>query len=127
MDQPWLCWDEGVQRAKLELYHQVEKLTGLSGGGYEVSANQFQAEGRWTKTATDGFAFSAQGEASIITWSIVPDDTTIPGLMNQSAVGSNFRSWMVSLYGGSISGAAADQPWFEVFESAFEEMAATCG
>ncbi|MDA7508587.1 hypothetical protein N8488_01200 [Akkermansiaceae bacterium] len=33
MDQPWLCWDEGVQRAKLELYHQVEKLTGLSGGG----------------------------------------------------------------------------------------------
>ncbi len=127
MDQPWLCWNEGVQRAKLELYHEVEKLTGLSRGGYEVLANQFQPEGRWTKTATDGFAFSAQGEASIITWSIVPDDTTIPGLMNQSAVGSNFRSWMVSLYGGSISGAAADQPWFEVFESAFEEMAATCG
>jgi hypothetical protein len=127
MDQPWLCWDEGVQRAKLELYHEVEKFTGLSGGAYEVLANQFQSEGRWSKTATDGFAFSAQGDSSIITWSIVPDNTTLPGLMNQSAVGSNFRSWMASLYGGSISEAAADQPWFDVFEGAFEEMAATCG
>ena len=127
MDRHWLCWDEGVDRAKLELYHEVEKLTGLSGGGYEVLANQFQPEGRWTKTATDGFSFSAQGDTSIITWSIVPDNTTIPGLMNQSAVGSNFRSWMASLYGGSISGAASDQPWFDVFKSAFEEMAATCG
>ena len=26
-----------------------------------------------------------------------------------------------------MSGPAADQPWFEIFKSAFEEMAGTCG
>lgn len=127
MDQPWLCWGEGVQRSKLVIYNEVEKLTGLTGGGNKLFANQFQTKGRWTKTATDGFAFSAQGDSSIITWSIVPDNTSIPGLMNQSAIGSNFRSWMASVYGGSMSGPAADQPWFEIFKSAFEEMAGTCG
>lgn len=127
MDQPWLCWGEDVQRSKLAIYNEVEKLTGLSGGGYEILANQFQPKERWTKTATDGFSFAAQGDASIITWSIVPDGTSIPGLTNQSAAGSNFRAWMASVYGGSVNGPASDQPWFQIFESAFEEMAGTCG
>ena len=127
MDQPWLCWDGDVKETKLAIYHEIEKLSGLSGGGYEILANQFQPKERWTKTATDGFAFAAQGDASIITWSIVPDGTSIPGLMNQSAAGSNFRAWMASVYGGSVNGPASDQPWFQIFESAFEEMAGTCG
>lgn len=126
-DQPWLCWDEDVLQAKLAVYHEVEKITGLREGGYRVSADQFQPKGRWAKTATDGFTFGVQGDASIITWSIVPDSTSTPGLINQSATGSNLRAWMASIYGGSVDGPAADQPWFEIFESAFEEMAGTCG
>lgn len=126
-DRPWMCWGQNVSPAKLAAYHGVEKMVGLAGPEYQISANQFQTNGRWSKTATDGFDFGTQGDASTITWSIVPDGAKTPGLTNQSETGSNFRAWMASIYGGSVNGAAADQPWFELFENAFEEMAATCG
>ena len=123
----WLCWDHDVSTAKLAAYHEIDKLIGLVGSEYRVSANQFQSNGRWSKTASDGFDFSSQGDASTVTWSIVPDGTLTPGLNNQSGTGSNLRAWMASIYGGSASGPAVDQPWFDIFESAFEAMAETCG
>lgn len=126
-DRPWVCWGENVSPAKLAAYHEIEKMVGLAGPELQISANQFQSNGRWSKTATDGFDFGSQGDASTLTWSIVPDGTPTPGLTNQSETGSDFRAWMASIYGGSANGAAADQPWFALFENAFDEIAATCG
>ncbi len=125
--QPWLCWAPGVSEAKVAAYHEAEKLTGLSPSGYELLANQFLNGGRWSRTATDGFSFDAQGDSSIVTWSIVPDGTTTPGGLDQSDTGSNFRAWMASIYGGSTTGPAENQPWFGIFEDAFASMAETCG
>lgn len=125
--RPWLCWGPDVSQAKLSAYHEVERMTGLVASGYQITANQFQTNGRWSKTATDGFDFNSQGDASIVTWSIVPDGTSTPGLSDQSSTGSNLRAWMASIYGGSADGRAEEQAWFAIFKNAFEEMAATCG
>jgi len=127
MAQPWVCWAPGVSEAKVAAYHEAERLTGLSRGGYEILANQFLNGGRWSRTATDGFSFDSQGDSSIVTWSIVPDGTTTPGLLDQADAGSNLRAWMASIYGGSPTGPAEDQPWFGFFEDAFASIAETCG
>lgn len=126
-DQPWLCWAPGVSEARLLAYHEAERLVGLSGEGYTTLANQFLAGGRWRSTATDGFAFDSQGDSSIVTWSIVPDGSSAPGLSGQGNVGSNFRAWMATVYGGSTTAPAETQAWFGIFEDAIASMAATCG
>jgi hypothetical protein len=126
-DQPWLCWGPEVSREKVAAFHEAEKLTGLAGSGYALFANQFLSSGRWGRTATDGFSGGAQGLPAVVTWSIVPDGASTPGTDGQSNASSDFRSWMASIYGGSAGGPAEVQPWFEIFESAFEAMADTCG
>ncbi|MDA9831608.1 hypothetical protein N9C66_09715, partial [Akkermansiaceae bacterium] len=48
--RPWLCWGPDVSQAKLSAYHEVERMTGLVASGYQITANQFQTNGRWSKT-----------------------------------------------------------------------------
>ncbi len=127
MDQPWLCWAPDVSAGKAAAYHEAEKLTGLAGAGYALFANQFLSSGRWKRTAVGGFGRGGQGEPVTVTWSIVPDGTSTPGIEGQENTSSNFRSWMAGIYGGSTGGPAQDQPWFEIFEEAFQAMAETCG
>lgn len=126
-DQPWLCWAPDVSPAKAAAFHEAERLTGLAGRGYALFANQFLSSGRWARTAVNGSARRDQGDPVTITWSIVPDGTSTPGLDGQFNSSSNFRSWMAGIYGGSSSGPAEDQPWFDIFENAFGAMADTCG
>ena len=57
-----------------------------------------------------------------MTWSIVPDGTSTPGLGNSSFTESNLREWMSELYGGSATGIASEQPWFDLVRSCFEAM-----
>jgi hypothetical protein len=126
-DQAWLCWAEDVPKEKAMAFHEAERFVGLSGPEYALFANQFLSGGKWSRTATDGFTGGVQGSPEVVTWSIVPDGTLTPGLEGQQQTGSNLRSWLTSIYGGSTTGPAADQPWFFIFESSFEAMAATCG
>ena len=126
-EQAWVCWGEDVSPEKAMAFHEAEKLVGFSGSGYSLFANQFLGSGKWSRTATDGFSSSGQGAPTVVTWSIVPDGTSTPGGTGQSNSSSNFRSWMASIYGGSTTGPASEQVWFEIFESAFEEMAESCG
>jgi len=126
-DQAWLCWAEDVPKEKAMAFHEAEKLVGFAGPEYALFANQFLSGGKWSRTATDGLTGGVQGSPEVVTWSIVPDGTMSPGLRDQAQKKSNLRTWLTSIYGGSTTGPAADQPWFFIFESAFEAMAATCG
>ena len=126
-DQPWLCWAPDVAAEKAAAYHEVERLTGLGGAGYALFANQFSSSGRWNRTAVSGFGSGNQGQPITLTWSIVPDGTSTPGVDEQANTSSDFRLWMAGIYGGVANGPAEDQPWFEIFEEAFQSMADTCG
>jgi hypothetical protein len=125
--QPWVCWGPDVSLAKAEAYHEAEKLTGLNRSGVSLFANQFLSGGKWSRTATNGFSNGTQGLPVTLTWSIVPDGTSAPGLNVPGTEPSNLRSWLSSIYGGSAAGVASEQPWFSVLKAAFDEMEETCG
>ena len=126
-DQPWVCWGPDVSLAKAMAYHDAENLTGLNRSGVSLFANQFLSGGKWSRTATNGFANAIQGLPVTLTWSIVPDGTSAPGLNVPGTEPSNLRSWLSSIYGGSAVGVASEQPWFPVLKAAFDEMEKTCG
>jgi len=125
--QPWVCWGPDVSLAKVAAYHEAEKLTGLNRSGVALFANQFLSGGKWNRTATHGFANGTQGLPVTLTWSLVPDGTSAPGLNVPGTEPSDLRSWLSSIYGGSASGVASEQPWFPVLQAAFDELAETCG
>ena len=127
---PWLCWGEDVPLEKVAAYHEVEALTGLDRSGISLFANQFLGQGRWNRTATDGFVgrvSNEQGEGLTLTWSIVPDGTPAPGTNGSNNQPSDFRTWVASIYGGSTTGPAEDQDWFVIFETAMAAMGDICG
>lgn len=120
------CLGEDASKAFIEAHSLIEQLAGGHANA-EIAGFQFLEGGRWTETANDGFIASGQGEPIIVTWSLVPDGTPAPGLTGALNGTSNLRSWLAGLYGGSVNGPLDSQPWFVLFEEAFEEMESTCG
>ncbi len=82
---------------------------------------------RWSRTATNTTTL-AQGDATVIRWSIVPDGTTVSGYSGEPVALSNLRSWLAGIYGSNASStAAADQPWFDEVQSVFDRWSAVSG
>ena len=126
-EQPWLCWGPDVSEDKVEAFHEAERLSALASQGVSLFANQFLGRGNWSRTATDGFTGGIRGNPVTVTWSIVPDNTILPGLGSQALAPSDFREWMASIYGGSETAPPQTQVWFTIIEDAFEAMADVCG
>jgi hypothetical protein len=91
----------------------------------EVSARAAASEpkaytiGRWSRTATDGFGLS-QGDPTTLTWSIVPDGTTIPPRLGDPASISDLRAFLNSVYG-------SESTWLPLFESVFARWSELTG
>ncbi len=86
---------------------------------------EYQASTRWASTSTDGGDLS-WGDATNLTWSIVPDGTPIPGFIGESTGTSNFVAFMNNIY-GSVAGTVAQQPWFPIVASVFERWSEVSG
>lgn len=114
------CWAPGSDPATVLAFHEAEQL--LLGEEIVAFSNQFLGIGKWTSVASSPANFATQGAPVPITWSIVPEGTLVPDrdFNNQS---SDFRAFMVDIYGGSTTGPAEDQPWFPIIEQAFNDMA----
>jgi len=123
----WLCWAPDVSEAKAMAFHEAEQLTGFVQSEISLFANQFLGVGRWNRTATNGNTNRVQGLPTVLTWSVVPDGTSSPGINGQANSSSDFRAWMESIYGGSTSGPAEDEFWFQIIEGAFAAMSETSG
>ena len=59
---------------------------------------KFEITNRWTATATDGGGLSL-GDPTTLTWSVVPDGTSISGGIGEPAAPSNLRSFLDGIYG----------------------------
>jgi hypothetical protein len=79
-----------------------------------ATAPAFLNNGRWTATATDG-ATDPLGRPVTLTWSIVPDGTTISHLGRPS----NLISVFDGLFPGSIGVPLEEKPWFALVEQSF--------
>ncbi len=71
----------------------VDDQTGL------VSPFQGLPGTRWSQTATDGGGLG-QGDPTVLTWSYIPDGTTIPGgvVPGEPTGPSNLRAWLNGIY-----------------------------
>jgi hypothetical protein len=74
---------------------------------------------RWTRTATNGSGL-AQGHPSTITWSVVPDGTSIGGFSGESAAPSDLRRRLDTLYGSMGT-------WLPLLQQVFDRWEAVSG
>lgn len=122
----YICWSPGTNPVIVEAYRRVEQEFGMIAGGPGIQAGQFVGIGHWSATAINGSNQGVQGRPVTVTWSIVPDGTSAPDRDGGDAEGSNLQAWLGSIY-GTVSGDPEDQPWFPLFEEAFDNIAAQSG
>lgn len=114
--RPEVCFAPGTPE---EVVQTVEQMRGSWGG---QSAYQFADAARWSSTAHQPDGPLAQGEPTILSWSIVPDGTSIaafnPGI-GESNDPSNLIAFLDGIYGGSNETDLQFKPWFSIFEDTF--------
>jgi serralysin len=102
------CWSEETDPAVMEAFHAV-----LDPAPPPAS---FQDSWRWSATATDGPGL-AQGDPTTLTWSIVPDGTTVNGLFGEPVSPSALVAFLDGVYGSGPGGSDLTQrPWFAILQ-----------
>ncbi|MEM8964577.1 MAG: matrixin family metalloprotease [Acidobacteriota bacterium] len=111
------CFAEHTSREKVARVQDSERGTSLGvGHRYNVVSNT------WDETATDGSGL-AQGDPITITWSVVPDGTTIDAAYpNEGEVtsGSDLRAFLNGIYGDEAT-------WLALFQQAFDRWTELSG
>jgi hypothetical protein len=74
---------------------------------------------RWTRTATNGSGLT-QGHPSTLSWSVVPDGTSIGGFSGEPAAPSDLRSRLDGLYGSMGT-------WLPMVQQVFDRWEAVSG
>jgi serralysin len=88
-------------------------------GGDLPAPYQTQGSG-WTTTAS---GLSPFGETTILTWSIVPDGTSLPTGVGEPSSPSNLRAFLDGIHHGGASPGGADltqRAWFPLIKSCFD-------
>ena len=96
------------------LFHEEEPGFATAGADINVVDGQ-----RWTRTATNGSGLG-QGHPSTITWSVMPDGTTLTGNVGEPAGPSDLRTRLNAIYGSMSS-------WLPVFQQVFDRWEAVSG
>ncbi|MBZ0114890.1 MAG: matrixin family metalloprotease [Thermoanaerobaculia bacterium] len=81
--------------------------------GANVSPFQFPDGNRWTATASGGGL--GQGDPTTLTWSYIPDGTTIPGAVGEPQSPSQLFAWLDGLYGSTATWQALFAQVFDAF------------
>ena len=116
---------EHMQRGLVRLRPRSRRRyeTRVSAESLESRILLFVVGSRWSRTATDGSGLG-QGDATTVTWSIVPDGTAVPamgGISGESSDPSNLVSFLSSIYGTVTADTNfTDEVWFQHFESTFD-------
>ena len=95
----------------------------------EVGVAEFNADGRWTNTATDGGGIPL-GQAITLTWSIAPDGTNIPGFNGEATAPSDLVETFRGYYNDVHLPSDTDyvgEAWFTQIEAAMNEWSDVSG
>lgn len=109
----------------------VERFENHNAVGNDLDLFQVHPSGRWSSTLTDGGGLS-QGDATTLTWSIVPDGTFIDNfaggqIPTELASDSDLVSWLDGIYGDVGGGDIESRSWFGIFNDMFERWGAISG
>src|SRR5262245_11542381 len=99
---PAVCFGPGSSPEEVEEFarEQAERAAASRAAGPQVESAQYQfSDGsRWTWTATDGCCLS-QGQPTTLTYSFVPDGTTITGGAGEPTSPSDLFAFLNGIYG----------------------------
>ena len=109
---PHVVWAPGTPDSVIESFEEqhsgggLASPIGMAGGDFNaVDGN------RWSRTATNGSGLG-QGDATVLTWSVVPDGTPLTSGAGEANTPSNLQAFLNNLYGSSAN-------WLPVLEQAF--------
>lgn len=111
---PIACFAPGTDPGLVARYHQRFNASRLRTSLHPAASNKFQFPdtARWSTTATNGGGLS-QGDPTTITWSIVPDGTSIFGYNGEPTSASNLRAFLNAIYGSQAV-------WLPLFQQVFD-------
>lgn len=117
--RPAVCFAPGTPVEEMEITTAEVNSLGLATSSLDPEPFVFNDSDRWSATATDGSGLS-QGDPMTLTWSIVPDGTSIFGYIGEPTADSNLQSFLNGIYGSEAA-------WLPVFESVFERWSELSG
>ncbi len=111
---PMACFAPGTDPALVERAHRRFADSRIRTSLQSPGNDRFQfADGnRWSTTATNGGGLT-QGDPTVLTWSIVPDGTSIFGYNGEPTAPSNLRAFLNSIYGSQAV-------WLPIFQGVFD-------
>jgi hypothetical protein len=80
---------------------------------------KYEIATRWSYTATDGGGLS-EGDPTTLTWSVVPDGTSIGSGIGEPAAPSNLRAFLNGIYGNQST-------WIALFQQTFDRWGELTG
>lgn len=106
---PALCFHPDTDPEYVEAVSQLMQFQ---------TSPRYQQTDRWSRTAMDGSGLT-QGTPTTLTYSFVPDGTTVPNLIGVSG-SSNLHAWLNGIYGSPNN-------WRPLFEQVFERWSELIG
>ena len=125
---PATCFAPDTDQAVIDAFYENRIALANSLG---VPDSRFNLGGRWSTTALSGGGLG-QGDVTTLTWSYVPDGTTIGnggcGVPDQGTFSSDFISFFNGIYGGpAVAGDFTTAPWHQVFVDMFDSWSNVSG
>jgi len=125
---PATCFAPDTDRAFVEAFYANRTAIQNSLG---IETNRFNLGNRWNSTATNGGGLG-QGDITTLTWSYVPDGTTIGNggcqLPDAGTFTSDFISFFNGIYGPpAVPGDYTTAPWHTIFVNMFNSWSTTSG
>ena len=124
-----ICWEPGVPMEVISAFHLVEEMANERQPP-TASATQFSDDNRWGRNATFRSILepTEQGLPTTLTWSFIPDGTSIFGFNEEPTSDSDLIAFLDARYGVTNDGSdLTTRPWFSVFQAAFDNIASLTG
>jgi hypothetical protein len=110
---PLVCFAPGTSTETVDAHHKRFQDSRLRTSLVPPADKfNFPDSNRWTTTATNPGPLS-QGDPTVLTWSIVPDGTSIYGYAGEPTSASNLQAWLNGIYGSPAV-------WLPLFEQIFD-------
>ena len=116
---PAYCFAPGTPREVVERAQARARFSLAMHSLSPESPPDFVLGSRWSFTATDGGGLG-QGDPTTVTWSVVPDGTSITGGIGEPAAGSGLRSFLNGIYGNEAT-------WRPIFQQVFDRWGQLTG
>ena len=116
------CWAPGTSDERVRAFIDQALQSAVAD---KLPFGNFETGSSWTATATDGAI--TPGDCFTLTWSIVPDGTSVNGFNGEPTAPSALIGFLDGIYGCTSTADLTQSCWFPLFVDIFDDWAAKTG